>query len=111
MSFAARAQASHARLRSHFGAVTVTIRDGVGVTTMAVQASAPISHSLVSDTGEVDDYQVRFDHSDPNRTFVPAVGDPISWSTPTAFTGRIKEVHTHIADAVIRYTLICGGTK
>ena len=113
MSLTQRFQAAHSRLRSHFGSVSVTIRDGVasGATEMVLQCSTPVSGSVVTATGAVEEHIVKFDHSDPLRTFIPSRMDPISWTTPTAFNGRIREVRTHVNDGVTSYTLVCGGTQ
>jgi len=116
MSYAARAQASHGRLRAHFGSVSVTIRDGVdsGATTMVVDCEPPVAESVFSDTGAADRYVLYFDHSDPLRTFVPAVGDPISWPatvTVDAFSGRVKMIEEEIGDEKIGYRLTVGGVR
>jgi len=116
MSYAARAQASHGRLRSHFGSLSVTIRDGIesGATTMTVDSEPPVAASVFSDTGSADEYILYFDHSDPLRTFVPAVGDPVSWSatvTVSAFDGRIVRIEEEIADEKVGYRLTVGGGR
>ena len=118
MSFAARAQASHARLRGHFGSVSVVIRQGsaVGATSMTVTSRAPIPQGVggggndesLQNGQQVGDLEIKFDHSDPGRTFVPKSGN---WATLNGETYRIVSVSRHQADAVISYTCSLRGSE
>ena len=108
MPFAARIQASSARLKAHFGDVSVVIRQGVGATTMTVTSRPPIDHSLLSDTGSVGDLVLKIDGNDPGLDFTPLVGYRAAFNSETYM---IKEVTTHRADAIVSYRLVVGGTK
>jgi len=116
--FASRAQGTHGRLRAHFGAWSVTIRQGSasGATEMTVTSRTPIpamsggdDRITLSDGTEVVDLQIEFDHSDPGRTFVPKPGH---WATmPDSEVYRIVAVTPHEADSTISYRCRLRGKQ
>lgn len=109
MSYAARAQASMARLRTRFGSVSVVIRNVSGTSNMTVSClNIPLDASKLSEDGQMGNKQVTFEHNDPGRTFVPEAG---MWATLDGETYRIAEVFAHNADAVIGYRLHLTGTE
>ena len=118
MSFAARAQGTHARLRAHFGSWSVTIRAGSapGASEMTITSRTPIpammggeGRTTLSNGTEVVDLQIEFDHTDPGRTFVPRPGH---WATmPDGEEYSIVSVTPHEADSTISYRCRLRGTQ
>ena len=117
MSFAARAQGTHSRLRAHFGAWAVTIRAGsaTGASEMTVTSRTPIpamggeDRVILSSGTEVVDQQIEFDASDPGLTFTPRPGH---WATmPDGEEFKIVSVTPHEADATISYRCRIRGTQ